>query len=79
MVACKSLKTPTAVADFIIDNVSEAENHILEIGSEIKKIALEILEENKHRTDKSKNTLAPLARILISEVSKIFQKRLLKF
>ena len=70
MVASKSLKTPTAAADFIINCVLETENHILGIGSEIKEIALVILDENKNRIDKSKNTLAPLTRILISEVRK---------
>jgi len=70
MVASKSLKTPTAAADFIINCVLETENHILGIGSEIKGIALVILDENKNRIDKSKNTLAPLTRILISEVRK---------
>lgn len=70
MVACKSLKTPTAVADFIIENVLETENRILEIGTEIKEFALELLEENKNRIDKSKNTIAPLARILVSEIRK---------
>ena len=70
MVACKSLKTPTAVADFIIDCVSETENHILDLGIEIKELTLEILDENKNRIDKSKNTLGPLVRIFISEVRK---------
>jgi len=37
MVAHKSLKTPTAVADFLVDSVARAENHILEISSEIIK------------------------------------------
>lgn len=77
MVAGKSLKTPTAVADFIIDCVSETENHILDIGSEIKGIALEILEENKNRIDKSKNRLAPLTKILISEVRKNLSEKII--
>ena len=70
LVACKSLKTPTAVADFIIDCVSETENHILDLGTEIKDLTLEILDQNRNRIDKSKNTLVPLARIFLSEVRK---------
>ena len=35
MVAYKSLKTPTAVADFIIEAMASAENHLLEMSSEI--------------------------------------------
>jgi exodeoxyribonuclease VII large subunit len=70
MVACKSLKTPTAVADFIIDCIAETENHILDLGTEIKDLTLGILDKNRNRIDKSRNTLFPLTRIFISEVRK---------
>lgn len=70
MVACKSLKTPTAVADFIIDCVSGTEDHILDLGTQIKDLTLDILDQNRNRIDKSKNTLVPLARIFIAEVRK---------
>jgi exodeoxyribonuclease VII large subunit len=75
MVACRSLKTPTAVADFIIDHVSETENHLLEISIEIKEMSLEILEEYKNRIDKTKNTIAPLSRILITELGKTLAEK----
>jgi exodeoxyribonuclease VII large subunit len=75
MVAGRSLKTPTAVADFIIELVSETENHILEISNEIKETALEILEEFKNRIDKTKNALAPLSRIMISELGKTLSEK----
>jgi len=35
MVAYRSLKTPTAVADFLIDSVAATDNHIIEMSSEI--------------------------------------------
>lgn len=70
MVACVSLKTPTAVADFIVESIAETENHLFEVSSEIKTLAREIIEEYKVRIDKSKNTLAPLARIMISDIRK---------
>jgi exodeoxyribonuclease VII large subunit len=78
MVACRSHKTPTAVAGFIIDCVSETENHILGLGSNIKAFSLEILEVNRNRIDKSKNTLGPLARILISEVKKDLSEKIIE-
>ncbi len=70
MVACKSLKTPTAVADYIIETISETENRLLEISTEIKRLAGKIIEESSERLERSKNTIAPLARILISEQRK---------
>jgi exodeoxyribonuclease VII large subunit len=41
MVANKALKTPTAVADFIIDAMSSAENQLLEMSSEIRDLGKE--------------------------------------
>jgi len=78
MVACKSLKTPTAVADFIVHCVNETENHIIRIGSELKEIALEMMKENMNRIEKSKNTLVPLTRILISEIRQSLSEKIIK-
>jgi exodeoxyribonuclease VII large subunit len=47
MVAHKALKTPTAVADFLIDCVAGAENLLIEISSEIKDISRIIIEKNR--------------------------------
>jgi exodeoxyribonuclease VII large subunit len=68
MVANRALKTPTAVADFIIDSVAGAENHIIEISSEIIAASQIIIEKNKNRIESSGNKLFPLARIMMSEV-----------
>jgi exodeoxyribonuclease VII large subunit len=70
MVACRSLKTPTAVADFLIECIAETENHLMETGDKIKDLALEILDEYKERLDRAKSTIGPLSRIMISEVRK---------
>ncbi|MBI5011024.1 MAG: exodeoxyribonuclease VII large subunit [Bacteroidia bacterium] len=70
MVACRSLKTPTAVADFLIECLVETENHLMEMGDEIKNLATEILDEYKERLDKAKSTIGPLTRVLISEIRK---------
>jgi exodeoxyribonuclease VII large subunit len=41
MVAYKALKTPTATAEFIIDCVSQAENHIIEIWQKMRDISIQ--------------------------------------
>jgi exodeoxyribonuclease VII large subunit len=66
MVANTSLKTPTAVADFIVNIVSEAEGHVIELSSEIKNLAGEIIEQNRRRIESSGLRLLPLARIMLA-------------
>ena len=71
MVACKSLKTPTAVADFIIESVAEMENHLFEISSDIREIAQEIIETFRERVERASNTIIPLTKIMLSDSGKI--------
>lgn len=68
MVANKSLKTPTAVADFLITTVSEAEEQLIEFSYLIKDNARIIIEKNKSRLDTSANRLLPLSRLMISDI-----------
>jgi exodeoxyribonuclease VII large subunit len=68
MVANKSLKTPTAVADYLIDSVAGAENYIIEMSSGIIESSRVIIEKNKKRIDSSSIRLAPLTRIMMSDV-----------
>ncbi len=68
MVANMSLKTPTAVADFLIDTVAGAENHIIEMSSEIIGASRIIIEKNKNRIEASGIKLFPLARIMMSDI-----------
>ncbi len=68
MVAFRSLKTPTAVADFLIESLAETENHLTEISTEIKNLSLEILAEFKERLEKAHISILPITRVLISEV-----------
>jgi exodeoxyribonuclease VII large subunit len=67
MVANKSLKTPTAVADFLVDCVADAENHLIEMSSEIAGISAKILEKNRYIIDTFSIKLLPLARIMLSD------------
>lgn len=68
MVANRSLKTPTAVADFLITTVSEAEEQLIELSSLIKDNARIIIEENKKRVETSAIRLLPLSRLMISGI-----------
>jgi len=68
MVANRSLKTPTAVADFLITKVSEAEEQLIELSSLIKDNARIIIEENKKRVETSAIRLLPLSRLMISGI-----------
>ncbi|MBN2861599.1 MAG: exodeoxyribonuclease VII large subunit [Bacteroidales bacterium] len=66
MVANKSLKTPTAVADYLIDHVAETEKQLNEMSSEIAENSLAVIEKYKDLTDSFKIKLIPAARLLIS-------------
>jgi exodeoxyribonuclease VII large subunit len=68
MVANRSLKTPTAVADFLIDTVADAENHIIEMSSLITGASRIIIEKNKNRIEASSIKLFPLTRIMMSVI-----------
>jgi exodeoxyribonuclease VII large subunit len=68
LVANTSLKTPTAVADFLIENFSMTENRLLEISTEIKNISRTIIEKNRNRIETSGIKLVPLSRIMLTEI-----------
>jgi exodeoxyribonuclease VII large subunit len=68
LVANTSLKTPTAVADFLIDCVYKAESHIIELSSDIKNISSATIEKNRNRIETSGIRLLPLARLMISDI-----------
>ena len=67
MVANKSLKTPTAVADFLIDRMAIAEDELNELSSGIRDTSRVIIEENKNILETYSIKLLPLARIMISD------------
>jgi exodeoxyribonuclease VII large subunit len=68
MVANKSLKTPTAVADFLIDGMAIAENELNEMSSDIRDTVRIIIEENRNMIETYSIKLLPLARIMISSI-----------
>jgi len=66
MVAHNSLKTPTAVADYLIDRLILAESHIAELSSGIIDISRTFIEKSRSRLESSKIKLIPVARVKIS-------------
>jgi exodeoxyribonuclease VII large subunit len=70
LVAYKSLKTPTAVADYIVNIVAETEKFLDGLSGSISELALRIIAENKNRLDKSMMKLIPEAALKISEEKK---------
>ena len=67
IVAYRSLKTPTAVADFLIECMNNAEISLIEMIKKIIEKSRLILEESKVHIDSSRLKLIPVARMMISE------------
>jgi exodeoxyribonuclease VII large subunit len=78
MVANKSLKTPTAVADFLIDSVACAENYLIEMIPGIINASRIIIEKNKIRVESSLGKLFPLARIMMSSIKDILTSKIIE-
>ncbi len=66
MVAFRSLKTPTAVADFITGTVLEAENHINQLSTQIAEHTRNTLLRYRDKTEYFRTKLIPVARLAIS-------------
>jgi exodeoxyribonuclease VII large subunit len=67
LVAFRALKTPTAVANHLIDCVADAETGIKVMSDEISELSLSIIEFNTNLIESVKLKLTPLSRLLISE------------
>lgn len=66
LVASRSLKTPTAVADFIIDSMAASENNIIGMSKEIIESSRIIIEKNRSSIETYGIKLLPLARVMMS-------------
>jgi exodeoxyribonuclease VII large subunit len=66
LVAFRSLKTPTAVADFLIDCVAETENHLTDMSREISEMARIITDRYRNRLELSRMRLIPVSRMTLS-------------
>jgi exodeoxyribonuclease VII large subunit len=78
MVAFQALKTPTAVADFIIESVAEAENHINEMSSEIVESSRSILEDNRNMIESYRLNMIPVARLMLSDQKEMLSVRIIE-
>jgi exodeoxyribonuclease VII large subunit len=66
IVAHRSLKTPTAVADFLIDCMNNAENHLVDLSNEITDRSKLMLEKSKKKIETARLRLIPVARAQLS-------------
>ena len=78
MVAFQSLKTPTAVADYLIDSVAGAEDRLKEISSEISEYSKGIIDYNKERVESSRMRLIPAAKLLVSGEKEVLSGKIIK-
>lgn len=67
MVAFRALKTPTAVADYLINCIAEAEDLLNEKSSDIAENTRLIIEKYRDLNESYKVKLIPLARLMISD------------
>ncbi len=66
IVANVSLRTPTAVADFLIEKMNEAENLISELGASVNDMVKTMLDEAGRKVETALFRLAPVTRMMIS-------------
>ena len=78
IVAFRSLKTPTAVADFLIDSVAETENHLTDISRAISELTRMIIEKNKSRLEVSRMRLIPVSRMMLSDAKEILSIKIIE-
>jgi exodeoxyribonuclease VII large subunit len=72
LVAWRSEKTPTAVADFLIGSLAAFEENIMQMASGIISFSSQIIDSGKSAMETSRLRLIPLARMLVnSEKTKI--------
>ncbi len=78
MVAFQTLRTPTAVADNLIECMAGTESHIEEMSTEIKEISRSIIDENQNRLDTFRMKLIPLARLMVSDQKENLSGRMIE-
>ena len=68
MVAFESLRTPTAVADYLVNCVSVAEGELVQLKKDITDISRMILEKNRAKINTHMVKLHPVAKLMMSEL-----------
>jgi exodeoxyribonuclease VII large subunit len=62
IVAHRSLKTPTAVADFLIGCMNDTDNHIIDLSNKIADRSMLMLTESKMKLETARLSLIPVAK-----------------
>lgn len=78
MVSCMALKTPTAVANFIIDQTASTDARLFEMWNSIKERSRVILDGKRSRLDAAALRLQPMAKILISGIKEALSEKTLR-
>ncbi|HPY68239.1 MAG TPA: exodeoxyribonuclease VII large subunit [Bacteroidales bacterium] len=78
MVAYRPLKTPTAVADFLIDCVASAEAYLNEMSTEIAELSQSTVKEYLELIESYRLKLIPLAKLLISDQKENLSNRIIE-
>ena len=78
MVAFQTLKTPTAVADHMIESVAAAESHLEEMSNEITGVSKLIIEDNQNLLETFRMKLIPVAKLLVSDQKENLSGRIIE-
>jgi exodeoxyribonuclease VII large subunit len=78
MVAYKALKTPTAVADFLVDSMNNTEVILNELSSGIIENSNRIIKDNKSKLETAKIKLIPVSRLMISGIREMLSQRMIE-
>ncbi len=75
IVAHRSLKTPTAVADFLIGCMNDTDNHIIDLSNEIADRSILMMAESKMKIETSRLRLIPVAKAQLVSNSTALKRR----
>ncbi len=78
MVAFESLRTPTAVADYLVNCISVAEGELVQLKKDITDISRMILEKNKARINTYMTKLHPVAKLMMSELREGLSEKIIR-
>ena len=68
IVANTSVKTPTAVADLLINRTLETESHLIDLGNDIAVSSAEIIDHHRAIIETYSRKLIPMATMIVSEI-----------
>jgi exodeoxyribonuclease VII large subunit len=75
LVAFRALKTPTAVADYILEHTASIENSLVEMSVRLRELSHEITEAYRNRIESVAIKLYPLSHVLLSESREILNSK----